>query len=331
MNIKPGEKINRPATDGFPELYHFFSELDIHAVEAALAAQRPLLVQGEPGIGKSQLARAAAVVLGRAYVQFVVDSRTESSDLLWHYDAVSRLAEAQLKGALGKGISREEVHRDLAMRNFVHPRPLWWALNWNSAKEQAATHQRTPPRQADGCDPNNGCVVLIDEIDKAESDVPNGLLEALGMGSFLPPGWEEPVRRTGNPPLVIITTNEERVLPPAFVRRCLVLHMRLPTEENHLKQHLIDRARAHFNTIDQKILDSAADLLIQDRREAEEARWRPLPGQAEFLDLLRAVREMAPGKPTEQKALLERVARFTVSKHPDAKRNQPSGSAGQNK
>ncbi len=322
MKIKPGATIQRPATDGFPALNHFFSELDLHAVEAALAAQRPLLVRGEPGIGKSQLARAAAVVLKRAYVQFVVDSRTESSDLLWHYDAVSRLAEAQLRGACGDVTSREELHRDLAVRNFVHPRPLWWALNWDSAAKQAAKHQHKPPRQAEGCDSNNGCVVLIDEIDKAESDVPNGLLEALGMGSLHPPGWEDPVMRTEKVPLVIITTNEERALPPAFVRRCLVLHMGLPREEKPLKQHLIERAKVHFK-LDQEVLNSAAEMLIQDRREAEAARWRPLPGQAEFLDLLRAVSDMAPEKPKEQKALLDRVARFTVSKHPDAKRNQP--------
>ncbi|MBF0146319.1 MAG: AAA family ATPase [Magnetococcales bacterium] len=322
MNIKFVEKINRPAKDGFPKLNHFFSEQDFHAVEAALYAERPLLVRGEPGIGKSQLARAAAVVLKRAYVQYVVDSRTESSDLLWHYDAVSRLAEAQLRGACGDVTSREELHRDLAVRNFVHPRPLWWALNWDSAAKQAEKQKHKPPRQAEGCDSNNGCVVLIDEIDKAESDVPNGLLEALGMGSFHPPGWEDPVMRTEKMPLVIITTNEERALPPAFVRRCLVLHMGLPREEKHLKQYLIERANVHFN-LDQEVLNRAAEILIQDRREAEAARWRPLPGQAEFLDLLRAVSDMAPEEPKEQEKLLNRVARFTVSKHPDAKRNQP--------
>lgn len=71
----------------------------IDAVDAAIAAQRPLLVRGEPGIGKSQLARAAAKQLGRMFVGRVVDARTESSDLLWHYDAVARLADAQLAGA----------------------------------------------------------------------------------------------------------------------------------------------------------------------------------------------------------------------------------------
>ena len=72
----------------------------IDAVNAALAAGRPLLVRGEPGIGKSQLARGAAQCLERAYIQYVVDARTESRDLLWHFDAIERLTEAQLSGAL---------------------------------------------------------------------------------------------------------------------------------------------------------------------------------------------------------------------------------------
>ena len=85
-----------------PELVHVFDEATIQAVDAALAAQRPLLVRGEPGIGKTQLARAVAKDLGRAYVQRVVDVRTESRDLMWRFDAVERLAEAQLRGALGE-------------------------------------------------------------------------------------------------------------------------------------------------------------------------------------------------------------------------------------
>lgn len=132
-----------------------------------LAARRPLLVQGEPGIGKSQLAKAVAKQLKRPYVQHVVDARTESRDLLWHYDAVARLAEAQLCGALGQ---REGgVRRRLAVGNFPRPGPLWWAFDWwDAARRAGEIGEGAPPKENDA-DPANGCVVLIDEIDKARN------------------------------------------------------------------------------------------------------------------------------------------------------------------
>src|SRR5208337_5088308 len=92
----------------------------------------------------------------------------------------------------------------------------------------------------------NGCVVLIDEIDKADTDVPKGLLEALGSGEFTPLGSSKPIKVAGEPPLVIITTNEERVLPNAFLRRCLVLELKLPGDDSRLIAHLIKRAGVHF-------------------------------------------------------------------------------------
>ena len=86
-------------------------------------------------------------------------------------------------------------------------------------------------------------MVLIDEIDKAEADLPNGLLEALGVGEFTPQGQQQPVKVVGEFPLVIITTNEERVLPNAFIRRCLVLHLKLPEDDKTLRDYLVARAR----------------------------------------------------------------------------------------
>lgn len=103
LRVVPGTEQRLAASPTFPELVHVFGADEVAAVNAAIAAKRPLLVRGEPGIGKSQLARATAAALGRAFVQIVVDARTESRDLQWHYDAVARLAEAQLVGALGKG------------------------------------------------------------------------------------------------------------------------------------------------------------------------------------------------------------------------------------
>ncbi len=203
LDIADNEVIELAATGDMPEAVHQFESRQIRAVNAALAARRPLLVRGEPGIGKSQLARAAAKGLGRAFVPHTVDARTESRDLLWHFDAVARLAEAQLLGALGraadlaspnpapssaeKGDQPAPNLRDrLAIACFLHPRALWWAFDWNDALNRAKAIGISAPPQPDGGDPANGCLVLIDEIDKAEADVPNGLLEALGAGSFHP-------------------------------------------------------------------------------------------------------------------------------------------------
>ena len=100
LDIKSDHSVTLASRGSVPEQVHVFDRASIDALNAALAARRPLLVRGEPGIGKSQLARAAAKTLGRAYVQLVVDARTESRELLWQFDAVTRLAEAKLRGAL---------------------------------------------------------------------------------------------------------------------------------------------------------------------------------------------------------------------------------------
>jgi MoxR-like ATPase len=324
MTSVAGGKVFLDRPKAAPEQVHVFSQQEIHAIDAALAARRPLLVRGETGIGKSQLARAAAVDLGRAYVQHVVDSRTESRDLLWHFDAVARLADAQIKGALreAKRGRRSGVHQELAVENYLHPRALWWAFDWESARRQAVRARRPDePPQLSGCDPKNGCVVLIDEIDKAETDVPNGLLEALGAGRFTPQGLAAPVMATGAAaPLVIITTNEERALPDAFIRRCLVLHLRLPDttkQEDQLIDYLVVRGRAHFDKADPDLLHEAAKLLIQDRKKAEQEQWLPLPGQAEYLDLVRAVLDLGADL-DQQRALLHQVSRYVLRKYPGA-------------
>ncbi|MGH8549830.1 MAG: hypothetical protein ACRERU_14745 [Methylococcales bacterium] len=170
--------------------------------------------------------------------------------------------------------------------------------------------------------------MLIDEIDKAESDVPNGLLEALGAGTFSPQGCDSPVMVKGIAPLVLITTNEERALPDAFVRRCLVLHLELPglpEESEAFRNLLVERGRAHFQAAMDNVLTEAANLLIDYRIESQRLHRLPLPGQAEYLDLLRAVINLG-NTPERQLELLSEIARYTVRKHPqsgaaDAKRS----------
>jgi MoxR-like ATPase len=200
----------------------------------------------------------------------------------------------------------------------VRPGPLWWAFHWQDAQEQAERVGAPRPVLDPDAKPENGCVVLIDEIDKAEADLPNGLLEALGAGQFTPLGRSSPVAMTGALPLVVITTNEERSLPDAFVRRCLVLHLRLPEEDDKLVERLLTLARAHFPDGAAKglqVFEDAARLLVQDRRAAKENNLRPLPGQAEFLDLLRALRHMYPGQVKKQADALHSVSAFVLKKH----------------
>lgn len=315
LSIPPGHVTQFPTREGTPERVHQFDEPSIGAVNAALAAQRPLLVRGEPGVGKTQLAEAAAIELQRAFVPFTVDARTESRDLLWRFDAVQRLAQAQLYAASNK--QWDEVERELAERNFVRPGPLWWAFDAKTAKD--ASRGATPLDQSDNAArAANGWVVLIDEIDKAESDVPNGLLEALGSGQFTPFGYEQSIQVTGAAPLIVITTNEERTLPNAFLRRCLVLMLKVPSEDDELIAYLTERGRAHFGeATSDEVLQEAARQLAKDRKEAAKDPHNPKPGQAEYLDLVRAVVALAQNDPAQQKSLLAKVARFVSSKHHD--------------
>lgn len=314
---------------GVPEQYHVFDRDSAQAIRAALASKRPLLVRGEPGVGKSQLAAAAAKVLKRPLVSRVVDSRTESRDLLWTFDAVMRLADAQAaslffpaqKNLESKSddppcFTRRHLRKELDVADYVRPGPLWWAFDWNSAQAQAARSE-TPSPSLDGTDdPRNGRVVLIDEIDKADTDVPNGLLEALGAGQFSPQGRAEPVRIVEPFPLVVVTTNEERLLPAAFVRRCFVLHLSLPGDRKELEKLLIERARVHFPDAPEDydlLFQKAAKLIAEERALASERFVKPLPGQAEYLDLLRAVLELgeSDGDPSE---LLDSIAHYVLKK-----------------
>ncbi len=312
LTIQPGHKTPLKQQGNLPERVHVFDQQSIKAINAALAAKRPLLVRGEPGIGKSQLARAVAIELERVFVQHIVDAHCEAQDLLWHFDAVQRLADAQLGSAAG--LNAAQLKAKLKLKNYLHPGPLWWTFNWQSAWTQATALKLPMPEQEAHSKPEKGCVLLIDEIDKAEMDVPNGLLEALGEGCFTPKGWPTPIIASAIPPLLIITTNEERVLPNAFIRRCLVLHLNLEEKDKDLITTLMERGQAHFEDLDETVLKQAAILLRDDRQEAQEKQLQPLPGLAEYLDLLRAVRSLATDSST-QKDLLEEVAQFAVRKH----------------
>jgi MoxR-like ATPase len=317
-------RVDFEAENAHADRVHLFSAVEIRAVNAAIAAGRPLLVRGEPGTGKSQLARAAAKQLGWAFVKHVIDSHSESRDLLWTFDAVKRLADAQIAGYRMR--HRDEDHSqklhqddiDLAVERYLHPGPLWWAFDWENAAMQSRLAGGVEPAQRDGGDWKKGCVFLLDEIDKAESELPNGLLEALGAREFTPLGQASPVRSTGRPVLVIITTNEERALPDAFLRRCLVIRLDLPKDETKLIEFLMHRGEAHFLQATEEVLRKTAEMLLKDRQAAIAAQIRPRPGQAEYLDLLRIVLNLEPDKPKRQLEMLDEVGGYALKKQAGA-------------
>lgn len=300
-----------PARHGLPVTHHCHDERSLHAINAALASRRALLVRGDPGTGKSQLARAAAELLGRGFVWRVLDAQTQTADLFYTFDAVERLAQAQVAAALGRDAGRP-LAQLLDERNFVRPGPLWWAFDPTGARGQ----QERSARSADLPVPpetSRGLVVLIDEIDKADPSVPNGLLEALGQGTFQVPGGHVSLHAVVAP-LIVITTNEERELPSAFLRRCLVLHLQLPRPGNGLEAWLVARGLAHFPELSPSLCAHAATLVIRDRVRAKQL-GLSLPGQAEYLDLLRAIRELATTD-DERARLLATIADFALKKHP---------------
>jgi MoxR-like ATPase len=245
---------------------YVFTDDIIFAVNVALATYRPLLVFGPPGVGKSSLAREVRRELKWRYYEEVVTSRTEAQDLLWQTDMVKRLADSQAGGALGKDIE------------YVMPGVFWWAFRPDSAAQVAAGARVKGRHDAD--QEGDRAVVLIDEIDKADPDIPNNLLVPLGSLTFEAPSGPVTAKRDAAP-LVFITTNNERDLPPAFIRRCVVLNLPGPT-----KDHLLKVASAHFGVAPDgdTLYGDAAELFLEvvaNKRDRN-------PGTAEYVDFVRA-------------------------------------------
>ena len=322
LDTKPyriGESLLLPASGSWPASAHLFDADAVYALLAAEAARRPLLIRGEPGTGKSQLARAAAQKLQRAFVSTVVHARSEPQELQWRFDAVARLGEAQALGAGGKASGAEDAISRLEPRHFLSPGPLWWVFDWGSAKRQhdRCRHPEPMPDTPPGWSAEQGAVLLIDEIDKADADLPNGLLETLGNGAFSVPYRKQPVglAEGAKAPLVIITTNAERELPPAFLRRCLVLSLQVPADEQEFCAWLQQRAAAHEELdCEEPVRREAATQLWRDRQNAIENSLSK-PGLAEYIDLLRALTHLAPDNPDRQRAWLDKIAGYTFVKH----------------
>ena len=313
-DFKPKSLVQQNSTKA---LNHIFDEDDCYAMWSAYAAGRPLLVRGKPGTGKSQMAKAIADRLGWSFVSEVVRGSTELSDLHWSFDAIGRLGEAQTQGITStatnnNAISRKKEDDDsLDPQNFLSPGAFWWAYNWETAvKQYGRCKSNLRPRPED-TEQKGGVVLLIDEIDKAEPDLPNGLLETLGNYEFTVPYVDQatginPVKGNKKNLLIIITTNEERELPTAFVRRCFVHTLKM----GEVSEWFIERGKLHFGTnIAQEVYEMAATLLLSDRHITSPERYPP--GLAEYIDLLQALKGVSL---EDQKKFLKKIASFALDK-----------------
>jgi len=214
------------------------------AVNAAINLQRPLLIKGEPGTGKTMLAEEVAAALGLPLLQWHVKSTTKAQQGLYEYDAVSRLRDSQLGDDRVRNIS-----------NYIVKGVLWQAFE---------AEQPT--------------VVLIDEIDKADIEFPNDLLRELDRMEFHVYETRELVRARHRP-VVFITSNNEKELPDAFLRRCFFHYIRFPDKET--MQRIVD---VHFPGIRQALLNEALEVFFGLR---DVPGLKKKPSTSELIDWLK--------------------------------------------
>ncbi|NVO23696.1 MoxR family ATPase [Donghicola sp. C2-DW-16] len=214
------------------------------AVNAAIALERPLLVKGEPGTGKTELARQVAASLGLPMMEWAVKSTTRAQQGLYEYDAVSRLRDSQLGDPRVEDVS-----------NYIRKGKLWQAFD------------------ADG-----KVVLLIDEIDKADIEFPNDLLQELDKMEFFVYETGETIKAKQRP-IVIITSNNEKELPDAFLRRCFFHYISFPDTET-MKQ-IVD---VHFPGIKSALLTEALTQFYEIR---ETPGLKKKPSTSEVLDWLK--------------------------------------------
>ena len=233
------------------------------AVNAAVALERPLLIKGEPGTGKTVLAYEIARALNAPLITWHVKSTTKAHNGLYEYDAVSRLRDSQL--------GEERVHD---VRNYLKPGKLWEAF--------------TAPTRP---------VLLIDEIDKADIEFPNDLLQELDRMEFFVQETGETIRAAVRP-IVVITSNNEKELPDAFLRRCFFHYIRFPDDET--MRAIVE---VHFPGIKPRLVSEALKTFYEIR---ETPGLKKKPSTSELLDWLKlllvddvdpaTLRETAPNR-----------------------------------
>jgi MoxR-like ATPase len=214
------------------------------AVNAAVTLERPLLVKGEPGTGKTELARQVAGALGLPILEWHIKSTTRAQQGLYEYDAVSRLRDSQLGDA-----------RVNDVRHYIRKGKLWQAFE----KE-------------------GKCVLLIDEIDKADIEFPNDLLQELDRMEFFVYETGETIRAKTRP-IVIITSNNEKELPDAFLRRCFFHYIRFPDME--VMKRIVE---VHFPGIKAQLLTTALTQFYEIR---DQQGLKKKPSTSEVLDWLK--------------------------------------------
>jgi MoxR-like ATPase len=214
------------------------------AVNAAIALERPLLIKGEPGTGKTVLAYEIAEALGAELITWHIKSTTRAHQGLYEYDAVTRLRDSQLG---------DERVKDV--RNYIKKGKLWEAF--------------TAPKRP---------VLLIDEIDKADIEFPNDLLQELDRMEFYVYETDETIRAAVRP-IVIITSNNEKELPDAFLRRCFFHYIRFPEAET-----MNQIVEVHFPGIKRKLVSEALRIFY-DMRQVPGLKKKP--STSELLDWLK--------------------------------------------
>jgi MoxR-like ATPase len=214
------------------------------AVNAAITLERPLLIKGEPGTGKTQLAYEVADALKAPLITWHVKSTTKAQQGLYEYDAVTRLRDSQLG---------DERVKDV--KNYIKQGKLW----------EAFTHASRP-------------VLLIDEIDKADIEFPNDLLLELDRMEFFVYETGETIKAVQRP-IVMITSNNEKELPDAFLRRCFFHYIKFP--ERDTMQRIVD---VHYPDIKQKLVSEALNVFYQIR---DVPGLKKKPSTSELLDWLK--------------------------------------------
>ncbi len=214
------------------------------AVNAAMILQRPLLIKGEPGTGKTVLAHEVAKAIGLPLLEWHIKSTTKAQQGLYEYDAVSRLRDSQL--------GDERVHD---IRNYIKRGKLWEAFT-----------------------ADNRCVLLIDEIDKADIEFPNDLLQELDRMEFHVYETGETIKAARRP-IVIITSNNEKELPDAFLRRCFFHFIKFPDADT--MKEIID---VHYPGIKQRMVNEALNIFYEVR---DVPGLKKKPSTSELLDWIK--------------------------------------------
>ena len=227
------------------EAYVATDDLKI-AVNAAVTLERPLLVKGEPGTGKTELARQVAAALDLPMIEWSIKSTTRAQQGLYEYDAVSRLRDSQL--------GEERVHD---VKNYIRKGKLWQAF------------------EAEG-----KVVLLIDEIDKADIEFPNDLLQELDKMEFHVYETGQTIQAK-NRPIVIITSNNEKELPDAFLRRCFFHYIRFPDMET--MRQIVE---VHHPGIKDALLTTALTQFYEIR---DQTGLKKKPSTSEVLDWLKLI------------------------------------------